>query len=424
MMIEADLGAFEKLLAPIKPQDFLHQYWDKKPLYIKGTREKFRDLFSRQAFDQAIGQWSRNRVRDMNVKAAFIDLEGSQQEIEAGQQHINDFLVAGMTICAVSINAVDSKLTAFLAGVKASLNLPAHIIFNCYVSKDEKGFSTHFDGHGVIILQIEGSKRWRFSSTPAVPFPNQNYILPVSGTPYLKGIGPIERPNEKEFEDVLLEEGDVLYLPAGHWHVTSAKEFSLALTFSMQFQKPFDLIFETLRTKLQRNPAWRSTFPPVWNPNMKINEVPSEISNIFESLIQDLKKQLESMDLSEFHRAWYRSVGTITSPIESQYASEIQDTERRENPTVNQNDALKIAGKSPIHYFTSENKNGLGEIFLYYKTAEVKLPIEALPFVKNVLQKKEFKASDVLRWADYDWSEMQPVLTQLLHLGVLERKIK
>ncbi len=42
------------LLAPISPEAFLEEYWERKPLHIRGGPGKFRGLFDRAAFDQTV----------------------------------------------------------------------------------------------------------------------------------------------------------------------------------------------------------------------------------------------------------------------------------------------------------------------------------------------------------------------------------
>src|SRR5262252_1963259 len=61
---EVDYGSvtgheLSELLAPITPVEFIEEYWQKKPLYVKGTPEKFQTLFNRYRFNRAIRAASR-----------------------------------------------------------------------------------------------------------------------------------------------------------------------------------------------------------------------------------------------------------------------------------------------------------------------------------------------------------------------------
>jgi ribosomal protein L16 Arg81 hydroxylase len=91
---------------------------------------------------------------------------------------------------------VVAKLTGFNA------------VANCYVAfKDRESFGKHWDTHDVFAVQLVGRKRWLVYE-PTVH-------LPTSGQTSLEH--KHECPAEPVM-DVILEAGDVLYLPRGWWH--------------------------------------------------------------------------------------------------------------------------------------------------------------------------------------------------------------
>ena len=62
----------------------------------------------------------------------------------------------------------------------------------------------HYDAEDLIILQIAGTKRWQvFSSPIANPVPGITVGSPPEGPPVFAQV---------------LQPGDFLFLPAGHWH--------------------------------------------------------------------------------------------------------------------------------------------------------------------------------------------------------------
>ncbi|MEU1151858.1 cupin domain-containing protein [Streptomyces sp. NPDC005918] len=95
---------------------------------------------------------------------------------------------------------------------------------NLYASWTAKeGFGTHWDDHDVVVVQIDGAKRWRLFG--------QTRIAPM-----YKDTEEPEEPPQEPIAELVLRPGDILYLPRGTWHAVSASEGerSLHLTFGIQ----------------------------------------------------------------------------------------------------------------------------------------------------------------------------------------------
>ncbi|GGP62774.1 cupin domain-containing protein [Saccharothrix coeruleofusca] len=92
------------------------------------------------------------------------------------------------------------------------------------------GFDVHWDDHDAIIVQISGRKRWRVHGVTR-PAPLQRDVeLP-------------RRPSDEPLDDFMLEDGDVLYVPRGHWHdVSAVGSESLHLTIGFNRATGVDLV--------------------------------------------------------------------------------------------------------------------------------------------------------------------------------------
>lgn len=104
---------------------------------------------------------------------------------------------------------------------------------NAYVSFGGNGsFGAHWDTHDVVVLQLVGRKRWRVGPpTFPLPLPGQTSRRSGQAAPSLSAL------------DVLLEAGDVLYLPRGWWHeVTPLPEPSLHLSVGIYVPSVFDAL--------------------------------------------------------------------------------------------------------------------------------------------------------------------------------------
>ncbi len=110
------------------------------------------------------------------------------------------------------------------------------------------GFDVHWDDHDAIIIQISGRKRWRVHGVTR-PAPLQRDVeLP-------------ERPSSEPLDDFMLEDGDVLYVPRGHWHdVSAVGAESLHLTIGFNRATGVDLV-AWLADQLRSEEVFRVDLP-------------------------------------------------------------------------------------------------------------------------------------------------------------------
>lgn len=214
----ADLAA---LLAPITPEQFFTDHYDKAPLHVRGEPGKFAQVLS----------WRQiNRLLDMTHiwSAASLKLVMDSQAVppeqfctramgrDGGQLLQPDAKLVQAWIAkgaSVVMNDVDS-LTPGLASVSNALESAGlgKAQANVYVSwQSHKAFRTHYDTHDVWAVQVEGEKDWNIWEGRAewpIPHPlfkgqPQAHHDQARGT--LRGV-------------VKMKPGDLLYLPRGWYH--------------------------------------------------------------------------------------------------------------------------------------------------------------------------------------------------------------
>ncbi|MGN6695283.1 MAG: cupin domain-containing protein, partial [Aquihabitans sp.] len=125
----------------------------------------------------------------------------------------------GATVVLQGLHLTDPKLARFANNLALELDQPVQV--NAYLSPSAaQGLELHFDYHDVFVVQLEGTKRWRIWE------PNDRTRDPVGGR------HAIARPTFEELGepilDLVLEPGDVLYLPRGHGHVAQTTDRSSA----------------------------------------------------------------------------------------------------------------------------------------------------------------------------------------------------
>ncbi|WP_431980823.1 cupin domain-containing protein [Streptomyces qinglanensis] len=121
---------------------------------------------------------------------------------------------------------------------------------NLYASwTPREGFGVHWDDHDVLVIQVDGAKRWRlYGSTRTAPM--------------YKDTEEPEPPPEKPIADLMLHPGDLLYVPRGGWHSVAAPEgeYSLHLTFGLRTMTGSQLL-SWLADDLRRHDVLRLDLP-------------------------------------------------------------------------------------------------------------------------------------------------------------------
>ncbi|WP_148588455.1 cupin domain-containing protein [Streptomyces sp. WAC01526] len=128
--------------------------------------------------------------------------------------------------------------------------LRAGVQANLYASwTAREGFGVHWDDHDVIVMQVDGLKRWKLYG-------------PTRTAPMYKDTEEPESPPSEPLTELVLRPGDLLYLPRGWWHSVSASEgvHSLHLTFGIQTTTGAQLV-SWLADELRRHDVLRADLP-------------------------------------------------------------------------------------------------------------------------------------------------------------------
>jgi ribosomal protein L16 Arg81 hydroxylase len=163
------------------------------------------------------------------------------------------FLAHGATL---SINKADElfpEVQTFAESCEEHFRIPVGV--NLYAGwRTDNGFDLHWDRHDTLILQIHGRKHWTIYE-PTVEHPLNDRLLTPPPTP--KGAPVWEG---------LLEEGDLLYMPRGWWHVARPlDEPTLHLTAGLRHRTAATLL-KWLGSELNKEAAFRADLPVCRSP--------------------------------------------------------------------------------------------------------------------------------------------------------------
>ncbi len=208
----------ERLLGGISTKQFLQEYWQKKPLLIRGALPNYQSPID--AAELA------GLACEEEVESRIVLEKGGDEpwQLRCGPFVENDFTQlpdSHWTLLLQEANKHIPELTPLLEKFNF---IPSWLFDDIMISyaPDQGTVGPHFDRYDVFLLQVEGEKRWQISTQPVA---DDNYLDEVQ-------LRIMKQFNAEA--DWLLKPGDMLYLPPGVAHHGVAMGDSL--TFSIGYR--------------------------------------------------------------------------------------------------------------------------------------------------------------------------------------------
>ncbi|GMM84845.1 JmjC domain-containing protein [Pseudoalteromonas sp. MTN2-4] len=207
---------FDLKIKALTHAEFLKEYWQKKPLLIKGGFTDFEDPIEPEELA--------GLAMEDDIESRLITNHDDKWESYHGP--FEDFSLLTETNSTLLVQAVDHWHP-----VAAELLEPFRFIPNWRIDDLMISYSTpgggvgpHLDQYDVFIIQGEGKRHWRVG----MPDPNLKEVAQN------KSLLQVEQFNA--IIDEVLEPGDILYIPPGCPHEGYAVEN--ALNYSVGFRAP------------------------------------------------------------------------------------------------------------------------------------------------------------------------------------------
>lgn len=192
--------------------EFSEYYFEHKPLLMRKALKA--SNFSLADVDSILGNWDHEsqtmrllkngQVEEAAYMSSYTDFGVSRKAIDKSRMY--KLLRDGATLV---LNGIDKKSSfigalcnevALFAGHQTRAN--GYLAFGI-----EPSFGCHWDTHDVFAVQLLGRKRWQLYA-PTFP-------LPMAGQVSKSHLA--DKPSVPDM-DIILESGDILYLPRGWWH--------------------------------------------------------------------------------------------------------------------------------------------------------------------------------------------------------------
>jgi hypothetical protein len=280
-----------RLLEPCAPEEFLASAWGRDFRHVRGARGKFsrlmpwsrlNDLLARHRLDSPRLRLTREG-RPVPASSYLRHATGGRNRTPIPRLRAADLteqLRDGATLVLDAVDELHAPLTALAESLELAFRERVQI--NLYAGwRTSRGFDLHWDDHDVFILQVAGRKRWRvYGETRPAPVANDSEPAPK----------PI---NDPLWEDTL-EDGDLLYIPRGWWHVAfPLDEPTLHLTVGVHKRTGLDLL-RWLFDELRASETFRRDLPR--------DASPEEQRAHAERLREELFARFDSATLISFFR--------------------------------------------------------------------------------------------------------------------------
>ena len=208
------------LLGGISPEEFLKDYWQKKPLLI---RNAFPDFLSPVTPEKLIEYACEDDVESRLIQQ--IDGENDWQ-LDYGpfnQEDFNNLPATHWTVLVQQVNRLHPEIGKLLDNFSF---IPRWRIDDIMISyaPNEGGVGPHIDNYDVFLIQGRGQRRWQITRNPIL----QENLVPDLDVRILSDF--------VVDEDWILNPGDMLYLPPRIAH--NGISLGDCMTLSVGFRAP------------------------------------------------------------------------------------------------------------------------------------------------------------------------------------------
>jgi len=266
------------MLGNLSVNEFLRDYWQKKPLLIRAALPQFNGLLTpKQTVQLACTE---------DVQARLVTQPHGQFELEQSPFSPKDFKGLNKFPWTVLVQGLNHHLPEAAELLKLFDFIPHARLDDLMVSYAPQGggVGPHFDSYDVFLLQGMGHRRWQIST-------QADHEL-IEGAPLriLK--------NFKVEQEWVLAPGDMLYLPPHCAHNGIAEDE--CMTYSIGFRTPaYQELAEQFLVYLQDRICVEGMYA---DPDLKTQPHPSEISPAMLRQVEQAIKQVrwDKEDVANF----------------------------------------------------------------------------------------------------------------------------
>ena len=259
MDVQITSGAITQFLAPLHPDAFFRDFWERRYCLItRNDPGHYAGVLTMHDIDAVLHLY---RSSEMNPAQGRVSVVKSSEHdavrqpvpiTEFGLLDVTALYEAyhrGYTLIIDMIHARWPSIAALCQDLEALLHFSVQA--NVYVTpRGAQGFAPHFDTHDVFVLQLGGSKAWRiYDAGDELPMADGHRRISAEalGAP------------AAEF---VLEQGDLLYVPRGVVHeAMTTDDSSVHLTVGVHVWRWADLLRDAILVLADKDVRLRKSVP-------------------------------------------------------------------------------------------------------------------------------------------------------------------
>lgn len=205
------MNHFAGILDTITPEQFVRQYWEREPFVLANDGHRYKSIFTPSDFEYLVNYTLKPQDLVVNLDNKLVPTEqlttaGKRCNDIINKRFIQKLFKQRSTLIAKFVHNYSRGLHQLCSEIEAVTHQPCQA--NLYFTTEGyQAFPEHYDNHCVIIMQIDGRKTWHVRE-PA-------HTLPITRK---TSKDMLNLPDTKQLISVVLQPGDLLYVPRGFIH--------------------------------------------------------------------------------------------------------------------------------------------------------------------------------------------------------------
>ena len=237
---------FDNLLAPFYAESFFRDSFGKKHLHVKGTPERTAAVMTLAGLNSLMSMTSvwtpqtlklfvdRDQVAVSDYCTRALSMVGDGTALRPDPDLVQSWIAKGASVVLNDIDALAPGVRQVANELQTATGGRSQA--NLYFSMSQhQAFGPHCDVHEVFAVHCSGEKVWNIYEG--------RDEAPINHPSFQHADAERDKRAGKIMEQVLMQPGDLLYIPRGVYHDALASENgAIHIAFGVTLPKPLDLL--------------------------------------------------------------------------------------------------------------------------------------------------------------------------------------